>query len=143
MEDLALDTILDRIPTLDLEQTRVLHATWEGGDAALRRRAWQHGKRALADVGLEEAQRNASDVVRRWVSDFASGQTALPLGMDRSFIDQDRLDLRIAAAPALLDAILAALVGDELDPEERDELVAPWLEATGQPAPMFDEWMRP
>lgn len=143
MDDPRPAAILDRLSSLDEHGVRVLHATWVGGDATLRRQAWRHGKRLLADANLEDAYQWASDGVRRWVADFASGQTALPLGMDRSFVDHDRLELRIAAAPALLDAILAALVGDDLDRDERDELLAPWLEATGQPAPMFDEWMRP
>lgn len=143
MDGLPLDVILDRVRTLDPEQTRVIHAAWESGDAALRRQAWQHGKQALAAAGLEDAYREASGVVRRWVGDSASGQAALALGMDRAYVDQNRLDLRIAAAPALLDAILAALVGNRLDSAERDELLTPWREATGEPAPLFDEWSRP
>jgi hypothetical protein len=57
-----------------------------------------------------------------------------------SYIQQDWLDLRIAAAPPLLDVILAALVGDELEDEEREELEAPWLEAMGRPMPIGDDW---
>jgi hypothetical protein len=57
-----------------------------------------------------------------------------------SFIEQDGLDLRIAAAPALLDAVLASIVGDDLEREELDELMAPWLEAVERPAPVADAW---
>jgi hypothetical protein len=137
-----LDALLDRVPSLTVEQVRVLHATWEGGDVEVRTAAWRRGKALLAAQGLDGAYREASEVVRRWMSDFATGRTALPYELDQSFGDVNRLELRIAAAPALLDAILGTLVGDDLDEAERDELLAPWLEATDRPAPVTDEWER-
>ncbi|MET0772505.1 MAG: hypothetical protein ABWZ82_05420 [Candidatus Limnocylindrales bacterium] len=140
--DTSLDTILARIPSLGAEDVRVLHAAWDGGDAGVRRRAWQHGKRLLEEQGSEETYQVASDLVRRWVNDSRSATShtnSLAFGTLPSFIEQDRLDQRIAAAPALLDAILAALVGDDLAPEEQEELAAPWLEAMGTPAPVADE----
>jgi hypothetical protein len=140
MDTLGLDALLARIPTLDQETVRVLHAAWEGGDADIRRDAWAHGKPILVRRGLEPAYHEARERVRRWVSDFATGRTAVPDAFDRSFGDQDRLDLRIAAAPALLDAIMGMLVGDALAEPERDELLAPWHEATDPPAPVGDVW---
>lgn len=145
MDKTPLDLILARIPRLGEEEVRVLHATWEGGDVDLRRRAWEHGKRIIERRRAGELYREASDLVRRWTSDHTLVQarsTAFAFGMVPSFIEQDWLELRIAAAPALLDAILAALVGDELEEAERDELLAPWLEATEPPAPVGDEWGR-
>jgi hypothetical protein len=140
MDTSRLDAILARIPTLGEEEVRVLHAAWEGGDADLRRAAWQHGKRILDRRRATDIYRDASDQVQRWVRDYTTGRTGLPYELDQSFRDIGRLDLRIAAAPALLDAILESLVGDELDDAERDELTAPWLEATSRPAPIADEW---
>ncbi len=143
MDDSPLDALLARLPTLDPEQVRVLHATWTGGDVERRTSAWQHGKRLLAERGLERAYRDASDVVRRWTSDHTlvpTRTTAITFGLVPSFIEQDWLELRIAAAPPLLDAILGTLVGDGLDEGERDELLAPWLEATSRPTPVTDEW---
>jgi hypothetical protein len=136
VDSTALETILARIPALDAEDIRVLHATWEGGDIGTRRRAWQHGKRILEARGKEDAYRDASDLVRRWVNDarsVGSQTTALAFGTLPTIIEPDRLALRSAAAPALLDAILAALVGDELDADELEELRMPWLEATATP----------
>ena len=143
METIALDALMARIPTLGQEDMRVLHAAWEGGHGDLRQRAWKDGKRILAERDLEETYRVASDLVRRWVNDARSvsaRSTAMVFGTIPSFIEQDVLDLRIAAAPALLDAVLASLVGDVLDPEELDELMAPWLEAVERPAPIADAW---
>jgi hypothetical protein len=143
MDTARLDTMLARLPTLGEEAVRVLHATWDGGDVELRMRAWQHGKRLLADQRAEATYRAASEQVQRWARDYTSGRTGLPYELDQSFRDIGRLDLRIAAAPALLDAILASLVGDALEGDERDELLAPWLEATGVPAPVGDAWADP
>ncbi len=142
MDTSGLDLILARIPRLGEEEVRVLHAAWDGGDVGVRRRAWQRGKRILAQGHGEEVYRLASDLVQRWVRDYTSGRTGLPYELDQSFRDVGRLDLRIAAAPALLDAILGSLVGNELDEAERDELMAPWREATEPPAPVADEWSR-
>ena len=143
METAALDAILARIPSLVLEDMRVLHAAWEGGDPGVRQRAWKRGKRILAQRGMEETYRDASDLVRRWVNDSRSvsaRSTSMVFGTIPSFIEQDGLDLRIAAAPALLDAVLASIVGDDLEREELDELMAPWLEAVERPAPVADAW---
>ncbi len=143
MDTLALDAILARIPTLGEEEVRVLHAAWDGGDSGVRRLAWQHGTRILERRGAGDLYQGASDLVRRWTSDHSpvrSRSSVLAFGLVPSFIEQDWLELRIAAAPALLDAILGALVGDELDEAERDELMTPWLEATGRPAAIADEW---
>ena len=142
METTQLDAVLARIPDLGQEEVRVLHATWEGGDVKLRRRAWQRGKRILEQRGLEDLYREATDLVRRWTNDhtLATRSTVIAFGMVPSYIQQDWLDLRIAAAPPLLDVILAALVGDELEDEEREELEAPWLEAMGRPMPIGDDW---
>ncbi len=143
MDTAALDVILARIPSLGEDEVRVLHATWEGGDGVLRQRAWQRGKRILSERDLDATYRDGADLVRRWTSDHTLVRTrtsAITFGLAPSFIEQDWLDLRIAAAPALLDAILASLVGDELGPEEQEELMAPWLEATTRPASVADEW---
>ncbi len=143
MDTPQVDAILARIPALDAEDVRVLHAAWEGGDGALRQRAWKRGRPIIAKRGVEETYRDAADLVRRWTSDHTLVRTrtsAITFGLAPSFIEQDWLDLRIAAAPALLDAILASLVGDELPVEEQEELMAPWLEATTHPAPVADEW---
>lgn len=136
-----LDAILRHIPSLGEEDVRVLHAAWDGGDVHLRRRAWRHGKRILEERDAEDIYRAASDQVQLWVRDHTSGRTGLSYELDQSFRDLGRLDLRIAAAPSLLDAILCALVGDQLDDAERDELMAPWFEATERAVPVSDERM--
>ena len=143
MDTKALDAILLRLPDLSEDEVRVLHAAWEGGDVALRSRAWQHGKRNLAERGSDGILRGAQDQVQRWMRDYASGRSATPTGIDPSFVDVQRLDVRIAAAPAILDALLGVLVGDELDEDEREELMRPWEEATTPPVPVGGEWADP
>ena len=48
--------------------------------------------------------------------------------------------MALPAAPALLDAVLASIVGDDLERDEADELMAPWLETVERPAPVADAW---
>jgi hypothetical protein len=105
----------------------MLHAAWEGGDPAMRKRAWQLGKQVLRSQGGEPAYQEANDAVARWVRDYASGRLGMYSDvLDASFLDQNRLQFRVAAAPAILDAILASLVGESLPVDESSELLGPW-----------------
>jgi hypothetical protein len=140
MDASELNAILRELPNLGEEQVRVLHATWEGGDVSLRTRAWQHGKHIVTDRHLERALTGATDQVQRWARDYSTGRSAAPNAMDASFVDVQRLDLRVAAAPAVLDALLGTLVGDQLDLDEVEELLRPWQEATAPPAPVGADW---
>lgn len=143
MDARALDDILLRLPDLTEDEVRVLHAAWDGGDVGTRTRAWRHGKRILAAWRAESVLEGAKDQVQRWMRDFASGRSAVPNGIDPSFVDIQRLDVRIAAAPAILDALLGVIAGEELDEDERDELMRPWVEATTPPAPVGGAWADP
>ncbi len=135
--------ILDRLRTLDEHQVRMLHGMWQGMDAATRTRAWRRGTRALDARHESQLLEEAKAAVARWVRDYASGTMATPYELDQSFRDSGRLDGRIAAAPAILDAMLATLAADALDPAEHEELLGPWLVATGPPAPDDPAWQAP
>lgn len=104
-----------RIATVGEEDARVLQATWEGGDIELLRRAYPHGKRILANRGMENVQRNASELVQRWVSDYATGRVGNPYDIASLSAASGGLDLRMAAAPAPQHTILVGLAGEELE----------------------------
>ncbi len=138
MDHAAADTIIGILPFLDEQQITLLQATWNGGDAGTRQRAWRHGRLALAAQGQEHTLEIAQDAVGRWLRDQGSGFVGRPFQVYAGMSNQTRLDARIGAAPAILDAVLAALLHDVLTPDERDELIGPWLVATGPASPASD-----
>ncbi|MBX3031409.1 MAG: hypothetical protein KF809_14780 [Chloroflexi bacterium] len=140
MRDSAAEAILASLPKLDEHQVRLLHGMWQGGDAGARARGWQRAKRALAARGETRLLDEAQSAVSRWVRDYAGGTLAHPYDLDQSFRDSGRLDGRIAAAPAILDAIVATLAGDAIDPDDHAELLGPWTIATTHPAPDDPAW---
>ena len=139
MDQAAAEAILRRLPLISEQQTRMLHAAWQGGDAAVRKRAWQHGKQALKTQRAEGLYEEANSAVSRWIRDYATGRIGMVMDfVDFSFMDQDRMQLRMNAAPPVLDAILGSLVADALPPDEYDELMAPWSGVIGDQYPPDD-----
>ena len=126
MDQAAAEAILQRLPLITEQQARMLHAMWQGGDAVIRQRAWQRGKRALRTERAQQLYDTANGAVSRWIRDWASGRVGMPYEVYSSFLDQNRLEIRIAAAPPILDAILASLVSDVFPTDELEELMAPW-----------------
>ncbi len=123
----AAEMILQRLPTVTQPEVQMLHAMWQGGDAAIRARAWQHGKDALADHGAAQRYEEANSAVGRWVRDYATGRIGMYSNvLDASFHDQDRMEMRMQAAPAVLDAILGSLIGEALPTDEVETLLGPW-----------------
>lgn len=137
MDQAAAEAILQRLPVITEHQTRMLHAIWTGGDAVIRQRAWQRGKRALKAQRAEGLYETANGAVSRWIRDWASGRVGMPYEVYSSYLDQNRLEIRIAAAPPILDAILGTLLSDVFPVDELEELMAPWtlaMESEGQDA---------
>lgn len=121
-----MQLILDRLPQVTVPQARMMRALWEGGDRAVRERGWQLGRQILVRHGGEQALQEANDAVSRWLRDYAGGNIGQPYVLYSEMTDQMRLESRIDAAPPILDAILASLVGAELPDDEREELLGPW-----------------
>jgi hypothetical protein len=139
MDHAAAETIITSLPFLDEQQVTMLQATWNGGDASIRQRAWRHGRHALVAQGQEHTLEVAQEAVGRWLRDQATGLVGRSYQVYAGFSNQTRLDARIGAAPAILDAVLATLLHDVLTEDERDELIGPWLMATGHTSPATDQ----
>ena len=140
MDQAAAEAILQRLPLISEQQARMLHAMWQTGDAVIRQRAWQRGKRAITAQHAEQLYDAANGAVSRWIRDWASGRVGMPYEVYSSFLDQNRLEIRIAAAPPILDAILGSLVSEVFPTDELEELMAPWTLAmdTDEPAATDD-----
>ncbi len=127
MDQAAAEAILQRLPLITEQQARMLHAIWEGGDAA-----HPAARLAARQAALRRAARGARCTSRptmRSAAGSATGPAAAsgcPYEVYSSFLDQNRLEIRIAAAPPILDAILGSLVSDVFPTDELEELMAPW-----------------
>lgn len=126
MDQAAAEAILQRLPMVTADEARMLRGIWEGGDAVVRQRAWVHGKQALTAHGADDLYQKANAAVSRWIGDYATGGPAPPYEVYASYSDMSRLDARIGAAPAILDAILGTLLHDLMPRDEIEELLAPW-----------------
>jgi len=123
MDEAALDGILSRMVAIDPSEALAMRVTWDRQDPKLRRAAWRTGSDAIAGKDGEDAVKVGRDAVERWIRDAGAGGTV------RTLDSTDRiggLDARIAAAPAILDAILAVAAGTALDQDQRHLLLAPW-----------------
>jgi hypothetical protein len=126
MDEAALDSILSRIPTIDPSSAMAMRVAWDRQDAALRRDAWRTGADAIAGTDGEDAVTLGRNAVEHWIRAAGAG------GIVKTLDSSDRLgglDARVAAAPAILDAVLAVAAGTALDQDQRHLLMAPWRAA--------------
>ena len=119
----GIEQILGRLDSLTDDDVWFLADQWQKADAAARRRAWARAKAAVVAAGSEGVLNEARRVVGDWMkaerTDF-HGIEGL-LGSAGSMAAG-----RQAAAPAVLDAVVATLGADALDDYDCDVLVSPW-----------------
>jgi hypothetical protein len=119
-----VDAVLARLQSVDYGEALVLASL--GGDGRDRRAAREVMLTAARSSGRQKALRAAEEEVRLWVNRwYAGGPQISGYGRDISPA-QAALD----AAPAILDAVGAMVVGDLLPAEEVDTLTGPWSAVT-------------
>lgn len=118
-----VDAMFDRLALLDDSDARALGGLWAQEDQAARERGWRAAKAAISERGLEELLEDAREAVRAWASPTRSDYPGLQveLGMPAGHLHPRR-----AAAPAILDAVVATLAVDRLGADEYDALIRPW-----------------
>lgn len=121
----AVTAFLERLAGVDYDGAMALAAHWNAVDPGARQRAWQSVER------LAKAHRRSEhvDAVREAVTDWARtwsgwawgvyGWEGIPMGPWRREVWQ-------AAVPAAIDAGVAILLGDRLEPDDRVALIGPW-----------------
>ncbi len=115
-----VDALLVRLENVDQVQAMFL-AGLTANDRE-RRRAREAMLAAARRSGREKELHRAQDEVRRWVNGWFSGGPQLS-GYGR---DVTPGEAAVNAAPLVLDAIGATVVGDLLTAEDVDTLTAPW-----------------
>jgi hypothetical protein len=129
--DDRLDLLLEDLGPLTEDDMLVLVEAWEQEDEAVRRRAWGRAKEEIRRRGLDRSLEHARHTVARWAaasrSDYhgIGGLLGLPTNGAR---------LRMAAAPAILDAAVALIAERGLDEVERATLMRPWQALADAPA---------
>ena len=118
-----IEQILGRLDSLTDDDVWFLADQWQKEDAAARRRAWAKAKSGVEAAGSESILTEVRRVVGNWMkaerTDFHGIQGLL--GSAGSMAAG-----RQAAAPAVLDAVVATLAADALDDYDRDVLLGPW-----------------
>lgn len=117
-----LDALFDRLPGLDRGELFALAGAHGSRDSA-REDAWAAVRRAVSADHLERDLDRLRSEVGAWATHLGSitGQEA-GSGLSDLFM----ADARRAAAPAVLDAAVALLLGARLEDHERAVLLGPW-----------------
>jgi len=117
-----LDALYARLRRLDPGDLLALAGAYGANDPA-REAAWQAVHGIVAAGHLEGDLDRVRATVGTWaarVGSIAGQQIGSAMG------DQPMTDARRAAAPAVLDAAVALLLGDRLTADDRTALLRPW-----------------
>lgn len=123
-----VDVLLDRLGRLTDDEVELLAGAWQEEDGAARRRAWTAAKPVIERARLGRLLERARSAVGRWATagraDYhgVSGMLGQP---------GDQAHVRMSAAPAVLDAVVAILAGDALDEQQQLALSRPWSSVAG------------
>jgi hypothetical protein len=117
-----LDRFLDGLSALDRGQLLAIAGTWETADSTARAAAWRSARRVAEALGWT----HELDRTRETVAGWATTRLAITGWDSGAGMDRVLIDIRGRAAPALMDAAAAILLGDRLDEPSRAALLAAW-----------------
>ena len=120
-----VDGLFARLEMVDYGQAlRLASLAADSAEDPDRHRAREAVLDAARRGGRERELRTAQDEVKRWVNTWFSGGPQLA-GYGR---DITPAEAAVNAAPAVLDAVGALVVGDLLSPDDVETLTGPWNE---------------
>jgi hypothetical protein len=122
-----VDELLVRLERVDHGEALFLAGI--GADESTRSRAREAMLDAARRGGRERELGAAQQEVSRWLNTWFSGGYEIA-GYGR---DVTPAEAAVNAAPAILDAIGALVVGDLLATDDFETLIGPWRELTGVP----------
>ena len=126
-----IDALLDGLAALTEEDVALLAGAWEEEDDATRRRAWATAKGHMRRAKTERLMDQARNDVGRWAAASRADYQGIAglLGQPTH-----EANVRLRAAPAVLDAVAAILAADALDEDERLVLARPLESVAGRDA---------
>jgi hypothetical protein len=114
---------LDRIRGLGEGEALALSAAWQAQDGGRRRLAWRALRRAVAQMDLDDALEAAQSSIRSWSN---RAQPLAGYGDPTGGSGLMRAQVMREAAPALVDAVSALVVGGMLDGADFEALYGPF-----------------
>jgi len=120
-----LDALFDKIARLSDAELRLLELAWLEADAAQRRQIWKKAQSIVRARDRDELLDGARFRLAAWVNNYLSA-TSIEYGTlltARSGFDPSQV--RRGAIAPIMDAAVAIVAADELDPAERELLYEP------------------
>lgn len=121
----TLDDLLAALPTVNDGDVMALTAFRAGEDVAAIAAARTRAEAAVAAAGSQDQLAKARSRVERWAEKTGGGEVAAFLGGTDGM---RRVAMRLEAAPAILDAALAAVAGPAIGDDDAAVLTAAWGE---------------
>jgi hypothetical protein len=115
-----LDDFFERLDRMTAEQLLAMRAAWHSITVAEHEKAWAAVRAVGARYAVDKEVGRVRDKAMAW---SARGTNEVPFFQNN---DIRRLQSRIEAGEAVVDAALAIALGDRLDDQTRDALLGPW-----------------
>ncbi len=119
-----MDLFFDRLDRMNAEQLLAMRAAWHSVPVAEHEAAWAVVRSAGDRYAVGKEINRVRDRAMAWSTLGNNGVPYFQTG------DIGRLQSRIEAGEAVVDAALAIALGDRLDDRTRDALLGPWIRAT-------------
>jgi hypothetical protein len=119
-----LDGFFERLDRMTAEQLLAMRAAWHSIPVAEHEKAWAAVREVGARYEVDKEVGRVRDKAMAWSTRGNNGVPYLQTS------DIGRLQSRIEAGEAAVDAALAIALGDRLDDRTRDALLGPWIRAT-------------
>lgn len=117
----AVASFLERIRTVNEGDALALAAAWKAGNTRRRRSAWHAARRAARGAGRGSALEAARAAIMSW-----SNARSPIAGYGIPSAGEMRAQIMRGAAPALVDAVSALVVGGLIDGGDFEALYGPW-----------------
>ena len=114
-------------------ELRAVRLIWESENQFDRRRAYEKGRETVDREKRMDLVEEAQSGIKRWIANYLTGMTGPYAGFPTgSGSGMDTGEVRRGAIPPVMDAVVAIVGGDGLDPDEQDILLAPISEVIAQ-----------
>lgn len=114
-------------------ELRSIRLIWESENQFDRRRAYEKARETIDREKRMDLVDEAQSGVTRWIGGYLTGTTAEYGGfLTSARSGMDTGEVRRGAIPPLMDAVVAIVGADGLDPDERDILLDPMNQVIAQ-----------